>query len=156
MKSPAMEKEIAWRNFEVDAPQVRVWRLIGKVIFSCLPGMEEVEVADELHFRAVQRMKVAGIGVRMRLRGEIVDITPPQSLAVNLTVEAPGGLVKMKQKVAIGMTAIGPGKTAIVCKATTEGIGGLFGWVLLSQARPFVRALFEAMEKRLQYLVSGQ
>jgi carbon monoxide dehydrogenase subunit G len=155
MKSPATDREIAGRNFEVDAPQARVWRLIGKVIFSCLPGMEEVEVADELNFRAVQRMKVGFVNVKMRLKGEIVDITPPQSLAVNLTVEGPGGLVRMTQKVAIGMTAIGMERTAIVCKATTSDMGGLSGWVLLSQARPFVDALFEAMEKRLQYLVSG-
>ena len=155
MKPPAVDREIASRDFEVDAPQARVWRLIGKVIFSCLPGMEEVEVADELNFRAVQRMKGGCVKVRMRLKGEIVDITPPQSLAVNLTVEGPGGLVKMKQKVTIGMTAIGTGRTAIACKATAGGMGALSGWVLLSQARPFVRALFEAMEKRLQYLVSG-
>jgi carbon monoxide dehydrogenase subunit G len=154
MKPPVVEKEFASRNFEVDAPQARVWRLIGKVIFSCLPGMEEIDVVDEMNFRAFQRMKIAFIEVRMRVKGEIVDITPPRSLAVNLTVEGPRGLVKMKQKVTIGMAATGEGRTAVTCKATAGAMSGLMGWLLLSQARPFVQAMFEAMEKRLHYLVS--
>ena len=42
-----MSLEIAERRFEVEASLDRVWRLIGKVIFSCLPGMEQVEILDE-------------------------------------------------------------------------------------------------------------
>jgi carbon monoxide dehydrogenase subunit G len=155
MNAEAQDKEIASRTFEVDAPQLRVWRLIGKVIFSCLPGMEEIDVADETHFRAVQRTKIGFLEVKMRLEGELTDITPPRSLRVALAIVGLGGLIKMKQKVTINMTAVGPVKTAIACRAMASAGGGLFGWVLLSQARRFVQALFEAMEKRMQYLVSG-
>lgn len=154
VKSTALDEELAWRTFEVDAPQARVWRLIGKVIFSCLPGMEEIDVVDETNFRALQRMKIAFMEVRMRLKGEIVDITPPRSLAVNLAIEGAGGLVRMTQKVTIGMAAIESGRTAVTCKATAA-MSGILGRLLLSQARPFVQAIFEAMEKRLQYLVSA-
>ncbi|OPY72132.1 MAG: Carbon monoxide dehydrogenase subunit G (CoxG) [Syntrophorhabdus sp. PtaU1.Bin058] len=156
MKSPAIEREIAARSFEVDAPQARIWRLIGKVIFSCLPGMEEVEVADEMNFRAIQRMKVAFIELRMKLKGEITDITPPESLAVSLTIEGPGGLIRMRQKVTIGITAIGGKKTAVSCKAVANDAGGPFSRLLLARAKLFVQALFKDMEKRLQYLVAEQ
>ena len=147
--------EIASRNFEVDAPQLRVWRLIGKVIFNCLPGMEEIDIADETHFRAVQRTKVGFLEVKMRLEGELTDVAPPRSLAVNLSVIGLWGFIKMRQKVTIGMTAVGAAKTAVQCQAAATAVSGLPGGLLLSQARPFVQAMFEAMEKRMQYLVSG-
>jgi carbon monoxide dehydrogenase subunit G len=155
VKPTTAVKELARRTFEVDASPAKVWRLIGKVIFNCLPGMEEIDVVDEKNFRALQRMKIVFMEVRMRLKGEIVDITPPRSLAVNLAIEGAGGLVRMNQKVTIGMSATEAGRTEVTCEATAASMSGWLGWLLLSQARPFVQSMFEAMEKRLQYLVSA-
>ena len=149
---PAMSTEIASKNFVVDASQERVWRLIGKVIFNSLPGMEEVEILDERNFRAFLRMKVTLVELRMRLRGEIVDMAPPHSFAVNLTVEGLAGLFKMNQKVTIEMASIEKARTSVVCKAMAEGMGILLRGLFLGQAQHFAQSVFETIEKRLQDL----
>ncbi len=97
---------MAEKSFEVEASQDRVWRLIGKVIFSSLPGMENMEILDENNFRAVLRMKTLGIPVSVRLKGEMMDVTPPDSFSVRLFIEGLGGLFKADQKVAFAMTSL--------------------------------------------------
>ena len=152
MSAPVMNTVIASRNFVVDASRERVWRLVGKVILSSLRGMEEIEILDENNFRAILKVKISFLELRMRLMGEIVDMVPPESLAVNIFVEAPGGLFKMSQKVTLGMTSVERGKTAVACKAGTERLGILFRWLLIPQARRFAQSVFETIEARLRDL----
>jgi len=147
-----MSIDIAEKNFAVEASQERVWRLIGKVIFSSLPGLENVEILDENSFRAILRMKVLGVQWSMKLRGEMVDISPPESFSVKLFIESPGGLFTMEQKVTFTMTVVDKSKTAVACKATADSMGILFRALLLGQARRFARSTFEAIEKRLKEL----
>jgi carbon monoxide dehydrogenase subunit G len=147
-----MSVEIAEKNFAVEASQERVWRLIGKVIFSSLPGLENVEILDENSFRAILRMKVLGVRWGMKLKGEMVDVSPPESFSVKLFVESPGGLFAMEQKVDLAMTAVDKTKTEVACKATADSMGILFRALLLGQARRFARSTFEAVEKRLKEL----
>ena len=144
--------EIAARNFVVGASRERVWRLIGKVIFSSLPGMEQVEILDDTRFRALLRVKVLWLEMAMRLKGEMVDMVPPASFGVNMTVEGLGGLLRMKQKVTIEMASIDKGKTSVACKARAENMGVLLQWLSVRQARRFAQSVFEAIEKRLQDL----
>lgn len=152
VKSPPVNKGIAERSFVVEAPRERVWHLIGKVIFSSLPGMEKVEILDESNFRALLRMKVSLAELSMKLRGEIVDMSPPDFFAVKLALEGPGGLFRMDQKVTMVLTSVERGRTVVACKATAERMGILFRKLLLGQARRFARSTFEAIEKRLQDL----
>jgi carbon monoxide dehydrogenase subunit G len=152
MSAPVMNTVIASRDFVVDASRERVWRLIGKVILGSLPGMEEIEILDENNFRAFLRVKILLLELRMRLKGEIVDMVPPDSLGVNIFVEAPGGLVKMSQKVTLAMTSIDRGKTSVACQAGTERLGILSRWILIPQARRFAQSVFETIETRLRDL----
>lgn len=147
-----MNKGIAERNFVVEASRERVWRLMGKVIFNSLPGMEKVEILDDSNFRALLRMKVSLAELSIKLRGEMVDMSPPDSFAVKLALEGPGGLFRMNQKVTLALTSVEKGRTAVACKATAERMGILFRGLLLGQARRFARSTFESIEKRLQDL----
>jgi carbon monoxide dehydrogenase subunit G len=88
----AMPIELAKKNFEVEASPERVWRLIQKVIFSSLPGMENLEILDENNFRAILRIKVLGIPLSLKLKVEMTDISPPESFSIKLFLEPPGGL----------------------------------------------------------------
>jgi carbon monoxide dehydrogenase subunit G len=148
-----MGMELAKKIFEVEASQERVWRLIGKVIFSSLPGMENLEILDENNFRAVLRMKALGIPLSLKLKGEMMDVSPPDSFSVRLFLEAPAGLFKADQKVAFAMTLLKSGKTSVACKATVEDLGFLPRLLLAGQARSFANATFESIEKRLKELV---
>jgi carbon monoxide dehydrogenase subunit G len=147
-----MSTEIASRNFAVDAPRERVWRLIGKVIFSSLPGMEEMEILDENNFRAILRVKVSFLEFKMKLNGEIVHMAPPDVLAVTINLDGLGGLFKMNQRVALNMTSDGEKKTTVACKAMAKDIGILSRVLFLPQARRFAQSTFENIEKRLQEL----
>ena len=148
-----MNTEIASRNFVVDASQERVWRLVGKVILSSLPGMEEMEILDENNFKAMLKVKVSFLELRMKLRGEIVEMEAPDALGVKLTVEAPGGLFTMIQKVSVDISSIEQGRAAISCKTVAENMGIFFRVLFLKHARRFAQSTFEAIEKRLQDLV---
>ncbi|HYB21743.1 MAG TPA: hypothetical protein VEH09_12480 [Thermodesulfobacteriota bacterium] len=148
----AMATELAKKIFEVEASPERVWRLIGKVIFSSLPGMENLEILDENNFRAILRVKTLGILLSLKLKGEMTDISPPDFFSVKLFLEAPAGLFQAEQKVAFAMTPLKSGKTSVTCKATVENLGFLPRFLLAGQARSFANSTFEAIEKRLKEL----
>ena len=143
---------LAEREFIVNATPDRVWRLIGKVIFSVLPGMESMEILDENNFRSLLRVKMMGIDWALKLRGEMVDISPPEFFSVRLLLEGLGGLVKADQKVAFAMIPAEGGKTSVACRATAEDMGFLQRVFLSGQARGFARDTFAAIEKRLKEL----
>ena len=143
---------LAEREFVVNATPDRVWRLIGKVIFSVLPGMESMEILDENNFRSLLRVKMMGIDWALKLRGEMVDISPPESFSVRRLLEGMGGLVQADQKVSLAMTLAENGKTSVACRATMEDMGFLQRIFLTGQARGFARETFEAIEKRLKEL----
>ncbi|KPK85435.1 MAG: hypothetical protein AMJ94_19110 [Deltaproteobacteria bacterium SM23_61] len=143
---------LAQKEFIVNTTPDRVWRLIGKVIFSVLPGMESMEILDENNFRALLRVKMMGFEWVLKLKGEMVDISPPESFSVRLLLEGLGGLVKADQRVALVMTPVENGKTAVACRAAAEGMGFLQRTLLMGQARSFARQTFEAIEKRLKEL----
>ncbi len=143
---------LARKEFLVDAPPERVWRLIGKVIFSVLPGMENMEILDENNFRAILRVKMMGAEWPLKLKGEMVEVSPPESLAVKLFLEGVGGLVKAGQKVTIAMAPAEGSKTSVACQATLEEMGLVPRTLFAGQARAFARSTFEAIEKRLKEL----
>lgn len=144
--------EIAERRFEVEASRDRVWRLIGKVVLSCLPGMEQVEILDEYNFRALLRVRMPFKELSMRLKGEIVDMSPLESFAVKLELDGLEGLLRLNQKVEIAMTPLEASKTAVLCRATAENAGIFFRTFLLGQARRFARSTFDAIQNRLEDL----
>jgi len=152
MKSSPIGTVLAEKNFIVDAPPERVWRLIGKVIFSSLPGLENMEILDENTFRALLRAPILGFHVTLKLKGEMVDMEPPNSFSVKLFLEGLGGLFKANQKVTFIMTLMEKGKTSVSCKATVENLAFLPRLFLLGQARRFARSTFGAIEKRLKEL----
>ena len=152
MRIPMAGTALAEREFIVNATPDRVWRLIGKVIFSVLPGMESMEILDENNFRALLRVKMMGSEWVLKLKGEMVDISPPEFFSVRLLLEGLGGLVKADQKVTLAMTPVEKGKTSVTCRATAEDMGFLQRAFLTRQARVFAQSTFEAIEKRLKEL----
>jgi len=152
VRIPMAGTALAEREFIVNATPDRVWRLIGKVIFSVLPGMESMEILDENNFRSLLRVKMMGSEWVLKLKGEMVDISPPESFSVRLLLEGLGGLVKADQKVTLAMTPVEKGKTSVTCRATAEDMGFLQRAFLTRQARVFAQSTFEAIEKRLKEL----
>ncbi len=136
------------RRFTVEISQERVWRLMGKAIFSCLPGMENIEILDENNFRALMKERVLGLKVPLKLTGEIVEMEPPDSFSVKLLLES--GLFRMDQKVTFITMSVEEGKTSVDCKAAVENLEFMARLFLVGRARSFARSTFEAIEKRLK------
>jgi carbon monoxide dehydrogenase subunit G len=145
-----MELIVAEKKFEVGASQDRVWRLIGKVIFSSLAGMENVEILDENNFRAMLRVQIAHIRLSLALKGEMVDMLPPQSFGVKLEIKGLKGLVRMSQKVTMAITSVANNRSIVTCTAAAEGMGILGRILFLGQAKLFAQSTFDAIEKRLK------
>ena len=142
-KSPGREisrgkRGFGKKDFVVNAPPERVWRLIGKVIFSVLPGMENMEILDENNFRALLRVKMMGSEWALKLKREMVDISPPESFSVRLFLEGVGGMVKTGQKVAFAMTPVEGGKTSVACRGH-GGRNGVFAPDPLLRPGPALR-----------------
>ncbi len=138
------------RNFEVSASQERVWHLIGKVIFSSLPGLERMEILDESNFRGVLRTRILGVQIALKLKGRMLDVGPPDSFSVKLLLEGPAGMFKAAQRVDFTITPIEAERTRVVCKAAIDEIGFWAGLLVKGEARSFARSTFEAIEKRLK------
>ena len=147
-----METVFAERQFVLEAFPERVWDLLGRVMFDSLHGLERVNIVDENNFRAMLKVKLGFIGLTGRLKGEMIDVTPPQFLAVVLGVRFLGGLLQLGQKVTFTLTPVNEGKTEVVCRALVEGMGTLFKWLLLRKARDFAGETFDSIEARLQQL----
>jgi len=150
LKIAFMNMEIASKNFVIDTSQARVWRLIGKVIFSSLTGMEEVEILDERNFRAILKEKFLFLNLKMKLKGEIAEINPPYSITVNLLIEGPWNILKMNQRVKIEMVSVDKDKTSLACKSIAEGMGIIFRMFFFKKAQDFSKSVFETIEKRLK------
>jgi carbon monoxide dehydrogenase subunit G len=152
MRTSTASTVLAQKDFLANAPRERVWRLIGKVVFSVLPGMEKMEILDENNFRALLRVKMMGAEWVLKLKGEMVEISPPESFSVKLSLEGLRGRVKAYQRVAFAMTPAEGGMTSVACRAIAENMGFLPRVFLSGQARSFARETFEAIEKRLKEL----
>ncbi len=144
---------VAEKKFSLPSSPERVWRLLGKVIFSSLPEMESIEILDENNFRAILKTKLWGMDIDLKVKGEIVDIIPPKTLSVKLSLIGSGFFSEIDQRVSFTIAEEGKDKTRVECQATAEKIGRLSRMFLLGEIKKFAQATLAAIEKRLQELV---
>ena len=146
------EEILAERKFTIDASQERVWNLLGRVIFHSLPGLERIQIKDQDRFSALLRVKLALITLNMEVNAEMVDISPPHSLAVVLHMKGMGGMFRLNQKVIFALSSVNQGKTEVIAKATGENVGPLFRTILRRKAKSFAHDTFRGIEERLEQL----
>lgn len=140
---------VAERKFALPSSPERIWRLLGKVIFSSLPEMENVEILDENNFRAILKTRIMGAEMILRVKGEVVDIVPSENLNVRLSLSGPEIFSEIDQRVCFLITPAGKERTVVECKAIVEKISRLSRILLMGQIKKFAEATFAAIEKRL-------
>jgi len=143
---------LAERKFTIDASQERVWNLLGKVIFRSLPGLERIQIKDQDRFSALLRVKLGLITLSMDVSAELVDISPPQSLAVLLRMKGVWGMVALTQRVMFALRSVNHGKTEVISKATGEKVSPFLGIILIRKAKSFALDTFRKIEERLKQL----
>jgi uncharacterized protein len=64
------------------APIERVWELLldPKVMGRCVPGVESIEVFNDVDYLVCMQVKMAFVTARFKVRGSIVEMRPPSYL----------------------------------------------------------------------------
>lgn len=94
--------------------------------------MERVKVLDQDKFRALVRAKVGLFQLKMHLKGEMTEISPPQSLVVAIELRSRGGIIQLSQKVSFSLKAVDEGNTEVSYQVVLENIVPFF-------LQPFLR-----------------
>lgn len=147
-----MEILAAARSYSIEATPERLWDLLGRAIFDGLgQGLSKMKIIDENNFRAELKFKVGGlIPVTMYLRGEMVDITPPEYLRVKLTTRSKWNLVNIVQTVSFSMKSTDDGSTTISCRAMADGLNRVSRWTLSGEVKSQAERVFKSIEERLR------
>ncbi len=141
---------IVQRQFVIDAPQQRVWDLLARVIYQCLP-LEKMDIVNERTFNAEVRWNLAFIGLTFHLKGEFIDISPPNFLSCALSMKR--GLIQLGLKVAFTLRPVNHHKTEVVCRVEEgKGIRKLVRWVMRKPEQRFAGNVFNSMRVRLEQL----
>ena len=139
------ETVIVQREFVLDTPQKRVWDLLGKVIYQCLP-LEKVDVVNERLFYAELRWKIFLVSLKLHLKVEFVDILPPDIIACMISVKK--GFIHLEPKVLFTLKPVNQQKTSLTCTATGDRTG-ILQWVMKKQQQRFAGNLFSLIGSRL-------
>ncbi len=147
-----MEILIAEKTIGAEASQERVWDLLGTLIFDSLAGLEKMEIIDENNFRAELKTTAAGIPLTWHLRGEIVDISPPQTLGVKLAARSKWNLITIAQKITFILNSAGESKATMICRAVAEDLPAFIRWALLGEVKRLAGQIFDSIEEGLKQL----
>ena len=117
-----MGNVLSQKEIILDASQQRIWSLLGRVIIDSLE-LEKFKARDDRNFKAVMLVKMLFVTVPMQIKGEMVNITPPETMDVLLDVEGFGGTIKLKQTIQFRLTQMDNEKTKLVCSVLLNNIG---------------------------------
>ena len=148
-----METFIAEKKLAAEASHERVWDLLGTLIFDSLEGLEKMEIIDENNFRAELKAKAFGLPLTWHLRGEMIDISPPTSLSVQLTAKSKWDLIMVGQKITFSLDAAGEERTTLTCRAVAVDLPPLIRWVMLGEVKKLAQQIFDTIEERLKQLI---
>ena len=79
-------------SVDINAPRDRVWAFVSDPaqVAACGPGVESVDMIDELHYKAVAKIGVGFISARFNGDIEIVEQVPPDRMVIKVHGQAPG------------------------------------------------------------------
>lgn len=113
------------------APIDRVWQLLldPKVMGSCVPGVESIEVLNDTDYVVSIHVKMAFVSARFRVRGAIVEMRPPSYLRSVGTGEDSTFTSSLKQSSEVFLAERGDRTIELRTKVNVEVFGrlGSFG-----------------------------
>ena len=80
---------------QINAPRDRVWAFVidPNQVGQCGPGVESIEVIDDTHFKATDKVGVGFISARFVVNLEFVDLDAPNAATIKAHGQAPGSAV---------------------------------------------------------------
>lgn len=137
------------KRFRINAPQERVWGLLPQVVYQCLP-VEKVDIVNEWLFYANLKLRLGFVGLPLKLKVELVDISPPSSFGTRIWIRA--GIMRFVMAVTFSLQSANGGKTEVICTAKDEGEQAISKWAFVGQRRRFASNVFDSVMARLQQL----
>lgn len=127
---------------DVAAPREYVWeRLLDpEAIGAAGPGVENVEVVDDRHYRVVTAFGVGFLKLRFRVQVELVELDPPATLRLSARGHAPGS--DFEARVRVGLSTSGPERTRLSWEAVPV-FGGMVARVGARLLEGVARSLTE-------------
>ena len=138
------------KQFVFNAPQERVWNLLGGAIYQCLP-VEKVDIINEWLFNADLKLQFGLIRIPLKLTVELTEINPPESLATIIQVML--GAIHFLISVNFTLRQADADKTEVIGIAKDEGGQVVWRWILAKQRREFAEKVFDSIEARLKQLI---
>ena len=138
------------KQFVLNAPQERVWGLLGGAIYQCLPA-EKVDIINEWLFNAELKLRFGFVRIPLKLKVELTDINPPGSLSTKIWIRM--GIIQFIMAVTFMLRQADGEKTEVIGMAKDEGRQAIWRWVLLKQRRDFAENVFDSVEARLKQLI---
>lgn len=83
-------------DFRTSAPRSTTWDFVmdPQRIAWCGPGVREVVVVDDTHYRITARVGIGAIAANFRVDAELTDAVEGQRASVRATAQAPGTAVE--------------------------------------------------------------
>lgn len=140
-------------TLQIQSPRQRVWAFVTdpQSVGACVPGLDQLEVVDDTHFRAVVR---AGIGpVRGKFSFDVAwqELTEPSHARMTARGKAPGSAVTVDS--GMDLTEVADGGTALAWSAdvVVHGMIASVGARLLDGfAAKQTQQFFECLRERLE------
>ena len=83
-------------DFRSPAPLAATWEFVmdPERIARCGPGVREIEILDETHYRITARVGIGAIAANFRVDAELTDVVEHERAGVRVTAQAPGTAVE--------------------------------------------------------------
>lgn len=83
-------------DFRTPSSRDATWRFVmdPDQIAPCGPGVREVEILDDTHYRITARVGIGAIAMNFRVDAELLDVEELERASVRVTAQAPGTAVE--------------------------------------------------------------
>ena len=145
-------QKIAVRNFVIEAPQRRVWDLLGPALLNSPIGLEKIDIIDENHIRAEVHIKFAFLPITAQLMMIFLELEEPEKMVVALNAKALKGLVRLNQRVTFAVNPQDDKHTEVRCEVLAERHNSLLFRVVAKKARSSAETTLMGIEETLRRL----
>lgn len=96
-------------DFETPARRALTWEFVMDPhrMAPCGPGVRDVEVLDDTHYRITARVGIGAIAATFRIDAELIDVNERESATVRVTAQAPGTAVEGVAAMSLSDVAVG-------------------------------------------------
>ena len=145
-------KTLLQKQFVINALPQRVWDLLGRTVYGCLP-LEQVQIMNERTASGLLRWRFAFFNFPLNLKIELIDISPSKLLGTKIWVKA--GVFQIAMVITFVLSPAKGNKTELICTAMSNEKGTIYKWILERRQRVFTENIFNSIGARFKQLLDS-